>query len=576
MLVYGDAARREPTASAVARLGEMVARAAAEPAGLGRHAALVAALIEAGMLAQGVADALFAARRQVDERSPAADAAMAVALALARAVTHSWREGFAARPVAAPLAELTRLALPDEVELKTPEGFAFYALYPEGHAAAVAAFGPDLVSVGIRSIGTTLAVMAAAGAGSERLPATLRPVGHPFERRLSLGPALRGELGAAATGPVAIADEGPGLSGSSLAGAAIGLEEAGVASDRITLLPSHPGAPGLQASEAIRAVWTRLPRRVVPFEELVLAASRPHQRLASWIENAVGPLVAPLEDVAGGAWRSHLCGPEAGWPPAHPWAERRKYLARTQAGAFLAKFAGLGRIGEAKLARARTLAAAGFTPEPVTFLHGFLLERWHAEARPLRLGEGRPPDLVDRIGRYLAFRARAFPADHGAGASVDALYEMARVNAGEALGSAAAETLDRWRPELAGLAQARRPVETDGRLHAWEWIATGLGLLKADALDHHVGHDLVGCQDLAWDLVGATVELELDADDTERLLRTVAAADIAVDPGLLAFYEPCYLAFQLGAWTMATTAAAPDEAARISRAAARYRDRLQT
>jgi hypothetical protein len=33
--------------------------------------------------------------------------------------------------------------------------------------------------------------------------------------------------------------------------------------------------------------------------------------------------------------------------------------------------------------------------------------------------------------------------------------------------------------------------------------------LKTDALHHHAGHDLVGCQDVAWDIVGVTVELGL-------------------------------------------------------------------
>jgi hypothetical protein len=50
-------------------------------------------------------------------------------------------------------------------------------------------------------------------------------------------------------------------------------------------------------------------------------------------------------------------------------------------------------------------------------------------------------------------------------------------------------------------------------------------------------------------------------------MRTIAVTTgHAVDPDLLEFLVPCYLAFQLGAWTMATGA----ESA-ISR---RYEDRL--
>ncbi len=55
-----------------------------------------------------------------------------------------------------------------------------------------------------------------------------------------------------------------------------------------------------------------------------------------------------------------------------------------------------------------------------------------------------------------------------------------------------------------------RPVAIDGKLHAWEWLVRLDGaLIKSDAYDHHASHDLVGCQDTAWDIVGAAVELEL-------------------------------------------------------------------
>ncbi|WP_431268207.1 hypothetical protein [Dankookia sp. P2] len=65
-------------------------------------------------------------------------------------------------------------------------------------------------------------------------------------------------------------------------------------------------------------------------------------------------------------------------------------------------------------------------------------------------------------------------------------------------------------------------------------------------MDHHAAHDLIGCQDIAWDVAGAMVELGLDPV-------------LPVDRGLLGFLLPCYCAFQLGAWTMALDAA-PDAA----------------
>jgi hypothetical protein len=66
--------------------------------GLPRHAALVAALIEAGGVATAVADAVFS-ERGVDAPCAVADRAMAVVLRLAAAVRESW-EGVAAGGVA--------------------------------------------------------------------------------------------------------------------------------------------------------------------------------------------------------------------------------------------------------------------------------------------------------------------------------------------------------------------------------------------------------------------------------------------------------------------------------------------
>src|SRR5688572_11235227 len=80
-----------------------------------------------------------------------------------------------------PLEALASLALPDEVTIGVPEGFAYYALHPRQYArlAENIAFPTRRVAVvGIRSIGTTLgAVVKAAlvnrGVSAERI--TVRP-----------------------------------------------------------------------------------------------------------------------------------------------------------------------------------------------------------------------------------------------------------------------------------------------------------------------------------------------------------------------------------------------------------------
>ena len=117
-----------------------------------------------------------------------------------------------------------------------------------------------------------------------------------------------------------------------------------------------------------------------------------------------------------------------------------------------------------------------------------------------------------------------------------------------------------------------RPIEIDGRLHAWEWIVRADGsLLKTDALDHHAAHDLIGCQDLTWDLAGAAHELELTPSEQHRLGATVTEiTGRAHDPELLRLMRLCYLAFQLGRHALAIDTADAAEAVRLRLITDRY------
>ncbi|AWN45258.1 hypothetical protein DK419_02050 [Methylobacterium terrae] len=576
MLVFGDVRRRADPREEAARLLDALEAARGLGPGLPRHAALVGALIALGELTQGVADAAFRETGR-DARDGAAAGLTALLVRLAGAVWASWRSGFAAGELLA-RAEVARACAdlaPVPVEIRLPEGFAFYAVYPEAYAAAAAASGrePGATVIGLRSIGTSLGAMVAAGLGTGDL-VTLRPTGHPFRRELRLSEALRDGLGPASR--VAIADEGPGLSGSSFGAVLAVLEESGVPAQRVALFPSHEGAPGHAAADETRRRFARPRRHVRTFDDLILHAARPEHRLEAWLAPLVGPLAAPLEDVSGGGWRARRYGDREGWPPANPMQERRKFLARTAGGTWLAKFAGLGAEGERKVRRARALHAAGFTPEVAGFRHGFLVERWVEAATPLDPARVDPLDLAERVGRYLGHRAAAFACGPGRGASLDALWEMARHNAAEALGDEAARGLDPWRAALPGFAAGMRPVETDNRLHAWEWLVRADGtLLKTDAVDHHAAHDLVGCQDVAWDVAGAAVELGLTGEAGDRLRAVVARrTGQAIDPAFVAWLEIAYAAFQLGAATMAGHSAAEEERARLGAEVARYRAHL--
>lgn len=536
MWVYGDRSRRVRPRQGLRALTATLRDVETAGSGPERHERLTAAFLQASELAQGIADAEFTARGE-DDASPAQDAAMTLLVALARKLAASAWSGYSTLgpPTSAELMALALSQTPEEIEVKTPEGYAFYGVLPEAYlkAAAEKPWDAPPFVIGIRSIGTGLAALIAAVTNAEKI-ATVRPMGHPFRREVRISEALRARM-AQHAGPFAIADEGPGLSGSSFGAVADLLESLGVEAERIVFLPSHAGEPGAEARPEHRKRWAKAARRPASLEALL-----EDEPLEGWFETLTGKIEA-VEDLSGGAWAAG----RGDSPPVNPGLERRKFRLTTEDGVWLAKFAGLGAIGEAKLARSRTLFRAGAGAEPLGLRRGFLIERW-VEGRPGPQGDRRA--LIDHVGRYLGLRALAFPAEAEEGASLEDLAVMARTNIAELIGQDAADA--------APVPPARgkpKPIHVDGRLHRWEWLTTEDGrVIKTDALDHSCAHDLVGCQDVAWDVAGAQTEFGLDEDETARLCAAVAGVcDRPVDANLLAFYRVAYPAFQAGLWTLA-------------------------
>jgi hypothetical protein len=561
MFVWGDQVRLESPHETLGQVWEALQQLARSPAGIECHAALVAVLIEAGELVQGLADAR-SLEAGCETGSAVEIAAMALLARVASAVRASWESGFA-RPGALPEEEIRALGaapLPGVVRIKRAEGFALYSLYPESYleaATALTAVQPVRV-IGIRSIGAPLAALVASVLRAPP-PVTVRPVGDPPCRRVVMSDELAaGLLADRGSARFAVVDEGPGLSGSSFGAVADFLEDRGVAPDRIHFFASHRGPLARSSSSPRhRRRWVQAARHAVDLGDLLLhAPRRPEHRLEHWVADLVGEPEAPLEEISGGRWRSLRYAREADWPPSNLHLERRKFLLRASGGGiWLLKFVGLGREGARKLARARALHAAGFAAGVAGYRHGFLVEHWLGDLPSLDRGFGDRDRLVAQVGRYLGFRARRFPAaEPGRGAPLARLLEMARFNAALALGEQLARQLDRWAPALDRLERRVRRIETDNRPHAWEWLLTEDGhLLKTDALDHHAGHDLVGCQDVAWDIVGVAVELGLSRPERDRLCGVVEAeSGRLVDPELLALLAPCYLALQLGDRGLAT------------------------
>lgn len=571
MLVYGDPIRTDDPRTVIEQLRSGAAALSAPQRWIERHTRLVALFIRAAELAQGLVDEEF--RQAGCDHLSARQSASAGALrGLARAVLRSWREQWVGREadVAAAIDRLAAIDAPDPVSVKTPEGYAFYALYPEAYGLAASILqGSSPMVLGLRSIGIGLGAMVAAGSGAA-WSLSLRPVGHPFRRKLALGADVVAALGGLRDSVFAIADEGPGLSGSSMAAVARMLEEqVGVPRQRIHFFPSHGNPPGSAATPDIIERWRSAPRHCTPFEGL-MAGTAPRQRLASWVEDLTGKPTEPLRDISGGGWRELKRYP--GRPPIHAQQERRKFLLESARGRFLLRFAGLDPHGEATLRRARRLSDAGFTPPVLGLRHGFLVEHWLDDARPLDLAADRD-QLVGHVARYLAFRARQLPGGKTSGASLEALAGMCAHNLAEALGEGRGSGPS---PEMARQLEGRvRRVDTDNRLHAWEWLRRADGrIIKTDAYDHCAGHDLVGCQDIAWDVAGACCELDMDDGELARLLRELAMHGVRIDEALLDFYAPCYLAFQIGRLALAGDAAAEEEKSTIFRAIKSYRYRF--
>jgi hypothetical protein len=571
MLVYGDVERTETVGAKQAFIREVLSGIHSMPPGIERHGTLVTAFIGASELVQGLIDAEFG-DRGADTLSDVHQNGMECLSLLALAIEQSWRSGF--KEGSLPQDFLEKLLSFDPsrtICTKQAEGYAFYALYPEGYleAARASGLGPDTQVVGIRSIGTGLSTLVAAAIGAPP-PFTLRPIGHPFKREVKVDPGLTKTLAADRDRSFAIVDEGPGLSGSSFGAVADWLEEAGVPRHRIHFFPSHDGPLGPQAGAGHRERWGTASRHIHTMDDLLLRGSPPHH-LTAWIEDLIGPLDGPPEDLSGGAWRRRRYRDEANWPPCNLQQERRKFLVRSDGAPWLVKFAGLGETGTKQLRVARQLHEAGFTPEVAGYRHGFLVHRWLEDSRSLDQATFDRDRLIEQVGTYLGFRTRHCPAAGQQGASLGELRRMAVYNTRQALGDEAGTALDRSLPHPDDLDGKVRRICTDNRLHAWEWLVCGDRIIKADALDHSAAHDLIGHQDVGWDIAGAIVELSLSEEEASRLFAIVEREGAhPVSPELLAFLLPCYCAFHMGAHLMAAATLEGEEGARLRKAADRY------
>jgi hypothetical protein len=513
------------------------------------HDDAVDLVIESGVLESAIADSLFP---DIDGIHPLAQSLRHASVMAGHVFWHTWQGNhqqarqWSARLMMA-LREVPDHELPRTVQVSVPEGYAYYAVYPEMYLEAAKRFYTqtglcDAVCLGIRSIGTSLSAVVVATLeelGCRVSSFTVRPRGHPFSRRPLLSEELAARLREKPTAYFLLTDEGPGISGSSLAGTAAMLQSWGIDGDHIVLFPSWQTDGAHLASQEARQQWRQHPRLTASFEEVWLHSGR----LGSTFPG-------DLRDLSAGAWRQELYRNVAEYPAVQPQHERRKYLltaSGTPDGARLLSFAGLGQRSLKKVERLARLAEAGFTVGPERVAHGFLL-------RPFVAGTPASTALIDaelleRAAAYLAHLSQ----EHATEASVhdESLREMITMNVAEGL---QLPFEARLREVLPASGWVERPVALDGRMLVHEWVRTPQGILKLDAMDHHDDHFFPGCQDIAWDVAAAVFELDLEARSRSHLVARYRR--LSGDRGItrrLHHYAIAYLSFRLGYATLATS-----------------------
>ncbi len=503
----------------------------------------------------------------------------------------------------AALDALALCAINPSLTVKLPEGYDFYLLFPEQYLLAARHWldyhkttaVKSANVVGLRSIGTSLSALVAAmlrrsGQIEVVRRVTVRPYGPPFERRVTLPDALLDDQPGERDFALVV-DEGPGLSGSSMAAAYTALVEAGYAPNRIALFPGHGGLPGGEGGEQVKRIWAAAQRYVgsrtelrwsgATLQERLVEASR---KLAEFLPGNADaapehPLGCELHDLGSGAWRSFAYGPSdsRSWPPVSPQFERPKFLWRPGAanqGGILWTYVGLSEILNADgcLASRETAAAerldalANFTEPAWGKVSGFIATPW-VDGKLLRAEAAQDADLLPLLAIYC--RAASLPPlpDDDSQAAWHRLSEMLYWNTRELLGDLAADRASRLARDAAG--ERIHPVASygDGRMAPHKWVRRPDGTIrKTDCVGHDFDHTAVGRQPIWWDAAGVSVEWKLPSrlrvefwEAVQEQLGTPSERRVAADSASARFYQSAYAAFRIGILTLSAGAASDSE-----------------
>ncbi|MDB6033944.1 MAG: glutamate-semialdehyde -aminomutase-like protein [Verrucomicrobiales bacterium] len=557
-------------------------------------------LIRSGQMEQGVADA------QEEGRMPSViHQAEHLTDVAAKEFFREWSKTASAQTRDV-LRSAKALSVADELELriKVPEGFEFYALFPEQYGAAAMSWAKqhcraeckNVLVVGIRSIGTSLSalvktVLQSVGWNVRRL--TVRPKGHPFQRELML---RADDLGDAAF--ALIVDEGPGISGSSMASVAEALVACGFSKSNLAFFPGHGNGPGHAASEQVREWWRTTPRFLTPLEEMQWSGKSLKDLLAISSQTFfsdgrafAAEQTLTVQDVTGGGWVS-LIFPN-GEQPTVCWPfERLKFRCVAPEGqAVLWKFSGLGAfLTTPALDPAEEIDRKGEEPDhwsevqrlqTLATTHGFCCTPWI-------MGTGsRPVDVnshtLRSIAHYLFHTAGKPLGEKETVEALEGLNHMLLCNSREKLGDEAVQRAERIghcvRSRTVLVRLELMPACSDGRMAPHEWLRTSDGcLIKTDSTGNLTDHTLVGRQPLLWDIAGVIIEWKLSSDQTVLFEKTLRELGLDWMHEEINFYLAAFAAFKLGQVVLCLQMGSPDPeyTNRMERAVSYYSSKLQT
>jgi hypothetical protein len=423
------------------------------------------------------------------------------------------------------LQQAEHIRMDGDYQVAVPEGFAYYALHPRKVAMLLdelALSGPAAV-IGIRSIGVTLSAVACASLHLRGIPCkriSVRPTGHPYDRRLEITPELRTWVEHAREASFLVVDEGPGISGSSFLAVAEALVQCGVPPEQIHLMGSRAVDPA------------------------TLRAANASQRWALYhfhiMQSPPLPPGEAGESLSGGLWRRYFQCKESTMPASWAPLEPAKFLSVD--GHSIFKFEGFGHYGEAVGSRAKVLASFGFSPRYLGNQYGFGRYEW-VPGRTL-CGSDQSPELLVRMADYLALRSTAFASDLP---QTPELEKMLRWNWQLEFDEELSDTDSQLNTE--------RVVICDGRMMPHKWLCTEQQeILKLDAGIHGDNHFFPGPCDMAWDVAGAIVEWEMQGEVRERFIREYEARSGDAITQRLAPYLLAYTVFSMGWSKMASLA----------------------